>query len=60
MVDSKENYKFELGVKRLNPSTPMSDQERISPYSIKQTIDENRKKYQLGINNRFNLTNLPK
>ena len=38
----------------------MGDQERISPYSIKQTIDENGEKYQLGVNNRFNLTNLPK
>ena len=26
----------------------MSDQERISPYNIKQTSDENEEKYQLG------------
>ena len=26
----------------------MSDQERISPYNIKQTSDENLKKYELG------------
>ena len=26
----------------------MSDQERISPYNIKQTSDENKEKYQLG------------
>ena len=25
----------------LNPVTPMSDQDRISPYNIKQTSDEN-------------------
>ena len=24
-----------------NPLTPMSDQDRISPYNIKQTSDEN-------------------
>ena len=27
-----------------NPLTPMSDQDRISPYNIKQTSDENKKK----------------
>ena len=27
----------------------MSDQDRISPYNIKQTSDENKEKYQLGI-----------
>ena len=36
----------------LNPLTPMSDQERISPYidqyKIKKTSDENQEKYQLG------------
>ena len=26
----------------------MSDQDRISPYNIKQTNDENREKYKLG------------
>ena len=26
-----------------NPLTPMSDQDRISPYNIKQTSDENKK-----------------
>ena len=26
----------------------MSDQDRISPYNIKQTSDENKDKYQLG------------
>ena len=76
MVDSKESYKFDLGVeglhnfktfgqncfiqvyfpsllymqgKYLNPLTPMSDQERISPYidqyKIKKTSDENQEKY---------------
>ena len=30
------------------PFTPMSDQDRISPYNIKQTSDENKEKYQLG------------
>ena len=28
-----------------NPLTPMSDQDRISPYNIKQTSDENKKKF---------------
>ena len=32
----------------LNPSTPVSDQDRISPYNIKQTSKENKEKYQLG------------
>ena len=31
-----------------NPLTLMSDQDRISPYNIKQTSDENKEKYQLG------------
>ena len=26
----------------------MNDQDRISPYNIKQTSDENKEKYQLG------------
>ena len=26
----------------------MSDRDRISPYNIKQTSDENKEKYQLG------------
>ena len=26
----------------------MSDQDRISPYNINQTSDENKEKYQLG------------
>ena len=38
----------------LNLSTPMSDQDRISPYSmkynIKQVTDENREKYQFEDN----------
>ena len=38
----------------LNPSTPVSDQDRISPYNVKQTSDENKKKYQLGIISWFN------
>ena len=29
-----------------NPLTPASDQDRISPYNIKQTSDENKEKYQ--------------
>ena len=33
---------------RVNPLTPRSDQDRISPYNIKQTSDENKEKYQLG------------
>ena len=35
-------------VTHYNPSIPMSDQDRISPYNIKQTSDENKEKYQLG------------
>ena len=31
-----------------NPLTPISDQEKISPYNIKQTSDENKEKYHLG------------
>ena len=31
----------------LNPLTLMSDQDRISPYNIKQTSDEKKEKYQL-------------
>ena len=30
----------------LNPFTPTSDQDRISPYNIKQAGDENREEYQ--------------
>ena len=49
-------------IKTLNPLTPRSDQERISPYNIiiiiiiiinyyniKKTSDENKGKYPLGI-----------
>ena len=32
----------------INPLTPMSDQDRISPYNIKQTSDESKEKYKLG------------
>ena len=32
----------------MNPFTPMSNQDRISPDKIKQTSDENREKYKLG------------
>ena len=28
-----------------HPLTPMSDQDRIPPYNIKQTSDENKEKY---------------
>ena len=31
----------------LNPLSPVSDQERISPYNIKHRSDENKEKYQL-------------
>ena len=34
----------------INPLTPMSDQEKISPYNIKQTSYENKEKYQLEDN----------
>ena len=33
-----------------NPLTPTSDQDRISPYNLKQTSDENKEKYQFGDN----------
>ena len=32
----------------------MSDQDRISPYNIKQTSDENKEKYQLEVISWFN------
>ena len=32
----------------VNPLTAMSDQDRISPYNIKHTKDENNEKYQWG------------
>ena len=32
-----------------NPLTPMSDQDRISPYNIKQTSDENKKNLYISI-----------
>ena len=38
----------------LNPSTLVSDQDRISPYNIKQTSDENKEKYQLEVISWFN------
>ena len=45
-----------------NPLTPMSDQDRISPYNIKQTNDENKEKYQIGnyklIKNKILQTNI--
>ena len=31
----------------VNPLNPTSDQDRISPYNIKQVGDENKEKYQL-------------
>ena len=31
-----------------NHLIPISDQDRISPYNIKQTSDESEEKYQLG------------
>ena len=37
-----------------NPSTPVSDQDRISLYNIEQTSDENKEKYQLGVISWFN------
>ena len=40
------------GLKPTDPLTPLSDQDRISPYNIntyiKQTSNENIEKYQLG------------
>ena len=32
--------------KGVNPFTPTSDQDRLSPYNIKQGSDENREEYQ--------------
>ena len=34
--------------KKFNPLTHMSDQDRISPYNIKQTNDDDKEEYQLG------------
>ena len=34
----------------INPITPMSDQDRISPYNIYKISDENKEKDQLGDN----------
>ena len=31
----------------LNPLSPVSDQERISPYNVNHRSDENKEKYQL-------------
>ena len=31
-----ENYQRDIGRERVNPLTPMSDQDRIFPYNIKQ------------------------
>ena len=39
---------FLVKLKIMNPFTPMSNQDRISPDKIKQTSDENREKYKLG------------
>ena len=33
----------------LNPLTPMSDQDRITPYNINQISDENKENINLGI-----------
>ena len=33
----------------LNPLTLVSDQDRISPYSVKKKCDKKNEKYQLGI-----------
>ena len=35
-----------ISVYCVNPFTPTSDQDRISPYNIKQAGDENREEYQ--------------
>ena len=44
---------MEVFLRKINPLTPMSDQDWITPYTefwnnIKQTSDENKEKYQLG------------
>ena len=39
---------FPVKLKIVNPLTPMSNQDRISPYNIKQSSDENKGKYKLG------------
>ena len=38
-----------LFVGHFNPLTPMSEEDRISSYNIKQTSDENRENINLGI-----------
>ena len=39
---------------QLDPLTPMSDQDRISPYNIKQTNDEKKGKKNKGTISRSN------
>ena len=39
-----------LPSKALNLLTPMSDQDRISPYNINKISDKNKEKYQFGDN----------
>ena len=41
---------FENNIFLFNPLTPISDQDRISPYNINQMSDENKEKYQFGDN----------
>ena len=41
---SKELTNTNAAFTIINPLTPISDQERISPYNIKQTSDENKEK----------------
>ena len=46
---SLASYYLIIG-KLFNPLTPISDQDRISPYNINQIGDENKEKYQFGDN----------
>ena len=58
-------FRFDIvsvGKAVFNPLTPMSDQDRISPYNIKEKSDENEEKYKLGdyklIQHQFLQTNI--
>ena len=49
-VTKTYNKKYDCCKIFLNPLTPMSDQDRISPYNINQIRDETKEKYQFGDN----------
>ena len=52
--DGEHEIKYIHAISVFNPLTPISDQDRISPYyyhyNINQISDENKEKYQFGDN----------